>query len=280
MPEVLEAGMVLMPRSFQVLLRTPQDIAVLKGPPWWTPQRMAWIFGAMGLAILGSVAWAGLLRMRVRQQTEFIRQRVHDEAVMQERHRMAREIHDTLVQGFAGISLQLEAVRDKLPSESPVLRRHLEVAHSLARESMAEARRSIWAWHNDSLLTARLPAALAASVKSITGDTQIVTKFAANGDFSHLSADLENNLLYIGREAILNAVKYGTANAITIDLRCENRHCCLTVKDDGRGFDARKVQANGASANGGFGLIKHARACTQQVAAPSRSTASPGVEPR
>ncbi len=259
-PEVLEAGVVLVPRSFQILLRTPADIAVVHGPPWWTPRRVAWTFGAMALAILGSAAWVALLRHRVRRQTQIIRRRVHHEAVMQERHRMAREVHDTLVQGFAGISLQLEAVRDKLPPGPTVLNRHLEVAHALARESLSEARRSIWAWHNDTLLTAGLAASLAASAKSIAGGAGIETRFETAGDFSHLSAEVENNLLSIGREAILNAVKYAAPALILIELRCANGHCELRIRDDGRGFDASHSTIEGGAGNGGFGLDQHAGA--------------------
>ena len=274
-PESLEAGVVLVPRSFQLLLRRSADITVIQGPPWWTPQRIAWTFGAMALAIAGSIGWVAALRHRVRQQTEIISRRVHHDAVMQERHRMAREVHDTLVQGFAGISLQLEAVRDKLPTEATVLNRHLEVAHSLARESLVEARRSIWAWHNESLITAGIAASLAASAKSIAGNSGIETRLDASGDFTRLSADVENNLLYIGREAMMNAVKYAHPHLIEIELKCVDGICRLRVRDDGCGFEASRATEEMGMGQGGFGLISM-RERAQQIGAEFSLKSEPG----
>jgi signal transduction histidine kinase len=264
--EVREAGVVLAPRSFQLLLRSPADLTVVHGPPWWTPQRLVWTLSAMGAAILCGIGWVALLRQRVQQQTRIIRRRVHNEAVLQERHRMAREVHDTLVQGFAGISLQLEAVRGKLPPGTEVLDRHLEVAHALARGSLSEARRSIWALHNDALLTAGIAASLAASAKSIAGGAGIETRFEAAGDCTHLSAEVENNLLYIGREAILNAVKYASPHQIVIELGCTEKACRLRIRDDGCGFDMSKIAPEGMLGNGGFGMISM-RERAQQIGA-------------
>ncbi len=273
--EVLEAGVVLAPRSFQILLRSPADITFLHGPPFWTPRRMAWVLGLMALAILGAIFWNAALRHRVRQQTEIIRRRIHHEAVMQERQRMAREVHDTLIQGFAGISLQLEAVRGKLPAEATVLNRHLEVAHVLARESMAEARKSIWAWHNDALVSAGLAAALAASARSIAGGAGVETRLETAGDFSHLSAEVENNLLYIGREALMNAVKHAAPRLIVLSLECAGDQCRLSIRDDGRGFDAASTRSEAGSDLSGFGLISM-RERAQQIGAEFVIQSEPG----
>ena len=125
------------------------------------------------------------------------------------------------------------------------------------------------------LLTAGLAASLAASAKSIAGGAGIETRFETAGDFSHLSAEVENNLLSIGREAILNAVKYAAPALILIELRCANGHCELRIRDDGRGFDASHATTEGGAGNGGFGLISM-RERAEQIGAEFALRSEPG----
>jgi len=253
--EAHEAGAIVAPKSFQLLLRGPADIQVIHGPPWWTRSRLLSILGVLLLLIAGAIAWVALLRRRVWEQTRIIEKRGHQEAVLQERHRMAREIHDTLVQGFAGISLQLEAVKDKLPLAPKIFARHIEVAHALARQSMAEARRSIWALHNESILTGGLAASLAASARSITQGSGIETRFRTAGSFEGVPAAIENNLLYIGREAIVNAVKYASPSTIDIEISSDVQTYSLRIRDNGCGFDFAAHRAGHEAHYQGFGLI-------------------------
>jgi signal transduction histidine kinase len=249
------------PKSFRLLVRAPEDIHLLKGPRWWTPARLGWALGILSLVALAGWFWVISLRQQVREQTGVIRQKVHQEAVMQERHRMAREIHDTLVQGFAAISLQLEAIRDKLPPLTDGFMRHLDLAHRLARESLTEARRSIWALHSDTIAAAGFVESLTASVKTITDGTGIQTSILTQGDVCSLPAEVENNLLYIGREAVINAVKHAAPKQITMELCRGDRSLSLLVRDDGAGFDARQGENGVVVDHRGFGLISlHERA--------------------
>ena len=73
-------------KSFRILLRSPQDVVVLQSPPWWTLQKVLWIAGAMGLVTLAAFTWVVVLRRRVRQQTEIIRERLQMEAALKERY--------------------------------------------------------------------------------------------------------------------------------------------------------------------------------------------------
>lgn len=242
------------PQSFRLLLRSAGDIVVLRSPPWWNARRLAWALGAFALVALGASVWVVLLRRRVATQTALIGQKIHQEAILQERHRMAREIHDTLVQSFAAISLQLEAIRDKLTLGDPGrVARHLEIAHRLARESMVDARRSIWALHGMPGEGPNLATSLAASCKSITDGTGIENAIAVEGELPPLPAEIENNLLYIGREAVINSVKHAAPKRIELTLRREPRALQVIVRDDGRGFEG--PGEGGATRHRGFGMI-------------------------
>jgi len=110
-------GFGVSPRSIELLLRSPADIAVLVAPSWWTAQRLAVATSVLlGLA-LAAFVWVAMLRRRVVEQSLVIREKVQREAALEERHRMAREMHDTLAQSFSGLGFQLEALNAKLPPE-------------------------------------------------------------------------------------------------------------------------------------------------------------------
>ena len=252
---VIETGPGLpRPQSFHLLLRSAADVVVLQSPPWWNARRLAWALGVFALVALGASVWVVLLRRRVATQTALIGEKIHQEAILQERHRMAREIHDTLVQSFAAISLQLEAIRDKLtPGDPGRVARHLEIAHRLARESMVDARRSIWALHSMAGAGPNLATSLAASCKSITDGTGIENAIAVEGELPPLPAEIENNLLYIGREAVINSVKHAAPKRIELTLRREPRALLVIVRDDGRGFE--HPGDAGATRHRGFGMI-------------------------
>jgi signal transduction histidine kinase len=256
---VTELGPQRRPQSFRLLLRSPADLQVLRSPPWWNPRRLAWAMGALSLLVFGSSCWVVLLRRQVAAQTALIGTKIHQEAILEERHRMAREIHDTLVQSFAAISLQLEALRDKLGLGDPArVARHLDLAHRLARESMADARRSIWALHNTTAAP-NLAASLAASCKSIIAGTGIENSIAIEGELPRLSPEIENNLVYISREAVINSVKHGAPRRITLTLRREPRALLIIVHDDGCGFES--LPRSGRLDQGGFGMVSmHERA--------------------
>lgn len=244
-----------LPQTFHLLLRSPADLSILSNPPWLTQAHLMWVLRVMLVILFLGLVWVWILRRQVRQQTKMINQNVRQQAILQERHRMAREIHDTFVQSFAAISLQLESLRNKPPFQGGPLAQPLALTHRLARESLVEARRSIWALHQDSLPEASLPALLAASLKTIAEGTGIRHSFQVKGEFDSLPPDIESNLLYIGREAIINAVKHAKPGQITLELGRDARSVSLQVRDDGLGFDAGNTSAGKAADSGGFGMI-------------------------
>jgi signal transduction histidine kinase len=166
-------------------------------------------------------------------------------AVTMERNRIAREIHDTMAQGFAGISVQLEAGKQML-FDSPLLaEKHLDEANNLARGCLQEVRRYVWNLRHRDQGKGDLAAKLSDLAKTIGGGTSF--HFKVSGTPRRLSEPTESILLRIGQEAILNAVKHARAGKIEVELLFEKRHVRLRIQDDGCGFhlDQEEVKDDG-----------------------------------
>ena len=200
----------------------------------------AWFF--VLCAALAVLAGYGFYRIRVnRMKAEFA-------AVTAERNRIAREIHDTLAQGFAGISVQLEAGKQMLFDSPRLVEGHLDQANELARGCLEEVRRYVWNLRHRDEGKGDVAARLLDLARTIAGGTPLNLK--TSGTPRQLSEATESILLRIGQEAILNAVRHAHAGRIEVELAFESGGVRLSVRDDGCGFDQEKVGDNGH-----FGII-------------------------
>lgn len=203
-----------------------------------------WFRLACAVMLLAS-AWAAY-QMRLRQ----IRMRFA--AVLNERARLAREIHDTLAQGFVGISSQLDAVAMCMPAEPAPAHKHLDMARRMARHSLTEARRSVMDLRASVLEGQDLAAALEAGTRMWTAGSGVEINVDVSGPPPQLPEEMEQHLLRIAQEAVVNALKHAGATRIWIKLHSEARRLYLRVVDNGHGFD----QSGAFNALGGhFGLI-------------------------
>ena len=170
--------------------------------------------------------------------------------VAAERQRMAREIHDTLAQGLTGVITQLQAL--ELARDRPERRRHLDTAMRLARESLAEARRSVLAVRPEALEHARLPEALAEIVDRWSAINGVTAEITTTGTARPLHPEIEVTLLRTAQEALANAAKHAGASRVGLTLSYMEDVVTLDVRDDGIGFAPAARGAPGA--HGGFGL--------------------------
>ena len=203
-----------------------------------------WFYAVLllGLAML---AWL-LFRLRVRGM------RAQFGAVLAERTRIAREIHDNLAQEMSGISVQLEVVARTMPPGADTSMSHLDRARRQVRHGIAEARRYVWDLRSPTLEKNDLPTALSETARRLTNETDIQAQVEVNGTFRPLPRLVEDNLLRIGQEAVNNAVKHAQPQRILVNLVFDARRVRLSVRDDGRGFDN---QAVGNGQGGHFGFI-------------------------
>ena len=241
------------PRSFQLLLRSPADLTILSPPSWWTHQHVIPLLGAIAsFSLLVTAAVMLLAHWRLREQAAR-RASAESEfaAILSERNRLAREIHDSLAQGLVATSVQLRLARKNAGGAPEPLARHLETAQQLVRGSLEEARASIWNMRSQVLENTDLASALEGILKQLVEGTGTQTSVTVTGKPRRFSPVIENNLLRAGQEAITNAAKHAAARRIDVTLEFGEKQFRLAVTDDGQGFDTTKPPAGG----GGFGLV-------------------------
>ena len=175
-------------------------------------------------------------------------------AVLEERNRMAREMHDTLAQGFTGIVLQLEAAEQVLGDDVDETLEHLSRARQLARDSLNEARRSVWNLRPRALEQATLADAIRQSLDDYVADGRIEGSFAVEGTVRPLPAEAENTLLRIAQESLTNLRKHAHADHVWVALVYGSEIITLTIRDDGVGFDPSAPPAS-RHVGGGLGLV-------------------------
>ncbi|MEP0891646.1 AAA family ATPase [Leptolyngbya sp. PL-A3] len=181
------------------------------------------------------------------------RKRAEEASILEERNRMAREIHDTLAQAFTGILLNVGSMTQMLVNESAstqIQLERLERIDELARTGLTEARRSVAALRPQLLEKGNLQSALHRLVTQMQSTTKTTLIYESKGIAYSLPSEVENHLLRIAQESLTNAIKYSNADKIWVELVYEEAHCLLRVKDDGQGFGVGSI-----SSIGGFGLL-------------------------
>ena len=176
------------------------------------------------------------------------RKRAEEASILEERNRIAREIHDTLAQALTGVIVHMEAAKVVVSEESKA-RTHVIQAQNLARDGLAEARRSVWALRPQVLEQGSLEQALESLVRGLTAGTPIKGQCTIEETRYPLPCNVETNLLRIAQEAFVNALKHAHANAIQVELRFGSQAVSLCVRDDGRGFNPELLRGKG------FGLV-------------------------
>jgi PAS domain S-box-containing protein len=198
------------------------------------------------------------------------RKRAEEASILEERNRMAREIHDTLAQAFTGILIQVGAATQVLTDDPEATQVHLDTIEELARTGLTEARRSVTALRPQLLESGDLSTALARLVTQMRAATDTALIYQIQGIAYPLPAEVENNLLRIGQEALTNAIKYADASEISIELVYDDAQCCLRVKDNGQGFGVGSVPHIG-----GFGLLGMSERA-ERIGAQLRIESQPG----
>lgn len=193
-------------------------------------------------------------------------------AVLAERNRIAREIHDTLAQGFVAVSVQLELLARILGVSNEAAQSLLKKIRVSVQESLAEARRSIWELRSHGTNNDDLPGRFSQLATQIRSTTPLKVRFQVVGTYRPLPPNVESELLKIGQEAVSNVVRHADAKHVDIDLNFEAKKLRLTIVDDGRGF-MHVVDSSGP--DGHFGL-KGMRERAEQIEAELLVKSAPG----
>lgn len=220
-------------RSDGVWNRTGADLAFTILPPFY---RRPWFYLLVALA-LASVAYA-LYVLRVR------RLRGEFDAVLAERTRIAREIHDTLAQNFVGISIQLQLAEHHLAANNSAgIADQLQQTRALVQEGLNDARQSIWELRASAAQDS-LPTRISrAAERSAQGD--VATRVTIGGVYRPLDASVEKEVLRIAQEALANVARHARATDVHLELRYDPDQLLLAVVDNGAGFDPDAVSSTG-----------------------------------
>lgn len=179
-------------------------------------------------------------------------------AIAEERNRLAREIHDTLAQNLAGITLYLEAAEQALPTSGGRAREGVQRALDLARVAMREARRSVADLRAAPLQDRTLPQALLDLVEQARRETGARVVYVAPSEFPSLPARIEASLYRIAQEALTNVARHAQAHNVYLTLTQDAQHVTLSVGDDGKGFDPERLSQRSTGdddSTGHFGLV-------------------------
>jgi signal transduction histidine kinase/ligand-binding sensor domain-containing protein len=236
------------------------EIAFVIRPPFY---QTGWFYAAFLAAFLALVAAAYKIRLG-QMHARFA-------AIVDERTRIARELHDTLAQMLAAVNFQIDTALKRLPDDpgQGPLRRNMELAHSMVRSGLAEVRRSIWVLRAQASGQTMddLASTLSSSLSQLTGDTGIGSTFTVTGTPRALASDVQRNLLRIAHEAVTNAVRHAQPKSIGITLQFDDDAVYMRVHDDGRGFEREKVKGDHF---GLMGISERARAVGGQATVDSR----------
>jgi signal transduction histidine kinase len=236
-----------------------------RGAVPWPAVAAVCVFAAgtlLSVAYMGTIVRQSRERQRLIEQLQATRAELaaaeRQAGTLAERQRLARDLHDTLTQGFASIVLLLEAAEESLGLGRPV-ERHIRQALRSARDNLAESRRVVWALRPRPLAAQPLPQALQELASRLAEETGMHAETVVTGTARPLPAHVEEALLRIGQEALANVRKHAAASRVTVTLSYLDDVVTLDMQDDGVGFDRAAEMA----AAGGLGL----RAMRERAAA-------------
>ena len=223
------------PTALTLLIRGPGDIEVLRPAPFWTRRRLLVTIGLIAASLAAAMLWVWLLRRQVAGQVVLITEKLRHEAVSDERRRIAREFHDSLEQGLAGMAMRLDAAARRLEpgAARDVVRQHRALVGRLqgeTRDFLQDLREPPGSATD---LTSGLEAVLT-SVESL-GTARLVLDVQA-ADLAVAPAH-RHDTLRIVREAVTNALRHASPTVVTVSARREADSLRIIVADDGSGFD-------------------------------------------
>jgi signal transduction histidine kinase/streptogramin lyase len=243
-------------------------------PMWY----QTWWFVALVLATVAATSAATLAlvqRARHRRRAEALQATFR--ATLEERTRLARELHDTLLQGFTGIVLQLEGLRHLLRHSHAPSAEQLSRILTLADSALFDARQSVWDMRSKSLEERSLAEAIQETAVGLTTGSPVAVRFATRGDPRTLAPTVQAAMLHIGREALRNAVHHASAQAVDVVLQYDDAETRLVVRDDGVGMQSDPIASNGTS--GHFGIVGMRERATRAGGSLS-ITSAPGTGTR
>ena len=237
--------------GFSIITRSRDDLRVIARPPWWTPERLRIAIGSLILVLVAFVIWNRILnRIIDRRSHELLKEqiaRVSADLKVDERTRLAVELHDSLSQNLAGLACQVVAAKNAVGTDA--ISRQLDTVERMLFSSRTELKRCLSDLRGTALDDKDMTSAVTKTVLPVMGDAALAVRF--NVPRSRLLDSTSHSILCIVRELAANAVRHGKARHVRIAGECHDGTISFSVRDDGIGFDT--ANCPGLS-EGHFGL--------------------------
>ena len=225
--------------GFVLAVRAPQDVTVLSRPPWWTAGRLVAAIAILLGTLLAILLWnLALQRLVERRSRELAREKVgrmESELKIQERTRLAVELHDSVAQNLTGVSMEIDTATQLAQEDGDSMFRHLAIAAKTLQSCRDELRNCLWDLRSRALEEDNMNEAIRRTVAPQITGVELVIRFSVPR--KRLSDDTAHALLRIIRELVVNAVRHGKARIVRIAGSIEENRLLFSVRDDGTGFD-------------------------------------------
>ncbi len=269
--EYLKIVPIRTPRAFRLLLRSPNDIIVLRSASWWTRTRALWVLAGVSVACLGVLIWIAALKYRVQVQTEIIRHKIERETVMEERARIARDMHDDLGARLTQIRLFSELSKHQSGQlhQTPV---SMQQISDTARDAVRAMDEIVWALNprNDSL------ASLLEFLSQYANEYLRIAGILCRQDFPEdapdrqVSSGMRHHLLLAVKEALQNIVKHSQATEVWLRVTLEDEVLRFSIEDNGCGF----VPGQGGVGHDG---VENIQTRIREIGGECQLTSAPGA---
>lgn len=229
-----------------LIVRSPDDVRLVRPPSWWTPRRLAVALSLTGGLLAAALSWVWLLRRRVRATARTLADEMRTrreaaiefDATIRERNRLAANLHDTLLQTMSAIGMQLQSCELSTRQGGRPSGNHLGLARRMVDHAIGELRESVWALRSFPLKGQTLPAAIESVAAQLGEGHAVRISVRSTGAIGPVPDFVAGNLLLVVQEAIHNALQH--AAPATIDVLVVHDAAAdaieISVRDDGRGF--------------------------------------------
>ena len=226
-------------RGFTLVLRETDGITVLSKPSMWTPAVVWSVFGVMLAILCAAFGWnISLRRLAERRGRQLMRDEiatVKAKLQVEERTRLAAELHDTLAQNMTGISMEIEAANDLRGNAPKPMLDHLGIAAKALKSCRDELRNCLWDLRSQALEEQDMTTAILRTLQPHVNESNLAVRF--NIPRTQLSDKTAHALLRIIRELVLNATRHGEATSVEVNGTIDNDKLRCCVADNGKGFD-------------------------------------------
>ena len=225
--------------GFTLAVRAPQDVTALSRPPWWTAGRLVAAIAILVGILLAILLWnLALQRLVERRSRELVREKVgrmESELKIQERTRLAVELHDSVAQNLTGVSMEIDTATQLAQEKNDSMFQHLAIAAKTLQSCRDELRNCLWDLRSRALEEDNMNEAIRRTVAPQITGVELLIRF--NVPRKRLSDDTARALLRIIRELVVNAARPGKARTVRIAGSIEENRLLFSVRDDGSGFD-------------------------------------------